>query len=38
MYLAPAVAALQMKELHYNVKNIPRTLRKEIKHSPDKRT
>jgi hypothetical protein len=37
MYVATAVAALQVKELVYNNKNIPRTLRTEIKHSPDER-
>jgi hypothetical protein len=37
MYLAPAAAALQMKELLYNLKNIPKTLRTGIKHSPDER-
>jgi hypothetical protein len=37
MYLAPAVAALQMKVLLYNLKNISRTLRTEIKHRPDER-
>jgi hypothetical protein len=28
MYLAPAVAALQMTGLLYNLKNMPRTLRR----------
>jgi len=37
MYLAPAVAALQMEELLYNLKNVQRTLRTEIRHSPDER-
>jgi hypothetical protein len=35
MYLAPAAAALQMKEPLYNLKNIPRTLIPGIKHSSD---